>query len=273
MKKISLFVAAACAIFSFCGASWAAQIMIDGSTTVLPFAQLCAEVYTREHRDVKFSVSGTGTGNGFKSLANGSAQIINASRFIKEKELGLCREKNVYPVPFAVALDCIVAVVNPANTVKTLTKDQLRDIYSGKTRSWKEVGGADAPIVAIGRDTSSGTYGTWQEMVMDRGGRTRVSPRTLVMSSSGALMTAVSQNKNAIGYDGIGYVSRHVKALDVEGVHPAPETARNGKYTLSRYLYMFTDGWPQGDVRNFINFVLSASGQRIVSSTGFIKLN
>lgn len=248
------------------------QIVMDGSTTVLPFGQAAAERFMNENNGVKFSVSGTGTGNGFKSLADGSAQIANASRFIKESEIKACMDKKVYPVPFAVALDCIVPIVHPSNPVKNLTKAQLKDIYSGKLTNWKEVGGADAPIVVVGRDTSSGTYGTWQEMIMDAGEKTRVTQRAQVTSSSGAMMTAVSQNKNAIGYEGMGYVGDSVKALSVEGVVASSAGARNGKYPLARYLYMFTNGWPEGELLAFMNFMLGREGQKIVNSTGFVSL-
>ena len=250
----------------------AAPIVVDGSTTVLPFAQAGVEQYMKQNPGVKFSVSGTGTGNGFKSLADGSAQIADASRFIKDSELKSCMDKKVYPVPFAVALDCIVPIVHPSNKVKSLTIEQLKDIYSGKTTNWKEVGGADARIVVVGRDSSSGTNGTWQEMVMDKGGKTRVTPKAQIVASSGAMMTTVSQNKNAIGYDGMGYVSKSVKSVLVNGTAASAAGARSGKYPLSRYLYMFTNSWPDGDVLDFINFMLSRAGQKIVASTGFVTL-
>ncbi|MEG1823242.1 MAG: PstS family phosphate ABC transporter substrate-binding protein, partial [Cloacibacillus sp.] len=130
----------------------AATIVMDGSTTVLPFGQAAVEQFMKENPGVKFSVSGTGTGNGFKSLADGSAQIANASRFIKDSEIQSCMAKKVYPVPFAVALDCIVPIVHKSNPVKSLTQAQLKDIYTGKTTNWKAVGGPDLPIVVVGRD-------------------------------------------------------------------------------------------------------------------------
>lgn len=254
------------------GAAFAAPIVMDGSTTVLPFGQAAVEQYMKQNQDVKFSVSGTGTGNGFKSLADRSAQIANASRFIKDSEIKACMAKNVYPVPFAVAIDCIVPIVHKGNPVKNLTRAQLKEIYSGKTTNWKDVGGADAPIVVVGRDTSSGTYGTWQEMILDKGGKTRVTPRAQVASSSGAMLASVSRNKNAIGYEGMGYVNKTVKGVPVDGIAATPSTARSGKYPLSRFLYMFTNGWPEGEVLGFMMFMQSDPGQRIVNSTGFVSL-
>lgn len=271
MKKYAVLAIFAL-LMLFSSPSFAGQIVMDGSTTVLPFGQAAAEEFMKLNPQVKFSVSGTGTGNGFKSLSDSSAHIANASRFIKDKELAACISKKVYPVPFAVALDCLVPVVHPSNPVKSLTKAQLKSIYSGKVRNWKEVGGKDSPMVVIGRDTSSGTYGTWQEMILDRNGKTRVTPRAQVASSSGAMMAAVAQNKNAIGYEGMGYISKSVKVIAVDGVVGTPTTARSGKYPLARYLYMFTNGWPAGDLMDFMSFMLSRSGQKLVNASGFVSL-
>ena len=269
-KLVTAFIALV--VLSAATMAMAAPIVMDGSTTVLPFGQAAVAQFMKENAGVKFSVSGTGTGNGFKSLADGSAQIANASRFIKDSEIKSCMDKNVYPVPFAVALDCIVPIVHKDNPVKGLSHAQLKDIYSGKVTNWKEVGGADAPIVVVGRDTSSGTYGTWQEMIMDKGEKTRVTPKAQVASSSGAMLSSVSKNKNAIGYEGMGYVNKTVKGLQVDGVSATAATARSGKYPLSRYLYMFTNGLPKGEVLDFIMYMQSDAGQKIVNSTGFVSL-
>ncbi len=271
MNKITAFLVLFLTIVT-ASASSAENIVMDGSTTVLPFGQAAAEQFMKQNPTVKFSVSGTGTGNGFKSLADGAADIANASRFIKDSELKASVGKNVYPVPFAVALDCLVPLVHPSNPVKSLTKKQLRDIFSGKVTNWKQVGGENRPLVVVGRDTSSGTYGTWQSMVMDSDGKTRITPRAQVASSSGAMMIAVTQNKNAIGYEGIGYVNKSVKPIAVDGIQGSPSAARSGKYPLSRYLYMFTAGWPEAEVLDFISFMQSDAGQRIVNATGFVSL-
>ena len=271
MRKFVMLLAAVIIAMSAQTLYAANVIVMDGSTTVLPFGQVAVEQFMKQNPKVKFSVSGTGTGNGFKSLADGSTQIANASRFIKDSEVKACMAKNIYPVPFAVALDCIVPVVNPSNPVKSLSEEQLKDIYSGKVKNWKEVGGHDSAIVVIGRDTSSGTYGTWQEMIM--GKSVRVTPRAQVTASSGAMMTAIAKNKNAIGYEGMGYVSKAVKALQVGGIAASASSARSGKYPLARYLYMFTNGWPKDDTLDFINYMLSPAGQKIVAKTGFVPLH
>ncbi len=154
-----------------------------------------------EHPDVKISLSGCGSGNGIKAIIDGSTDIANASRFIKYKEVKLAHRKGVYPVPFAVAYDSIIPVVHPSNKISNLTLDKLKALYKGKIRNFKEIGGPDLKIVVISRDTSSGTYETWVKKVMKKD---RVTPRAQVMASNGAIAQAVSNNKHAIGYIGIG---------------------------------------------------------------------
>lgn len=249
---------------------WAGSIQVNGSTTILPIAQKITEAYMKEFPDVSISVSGGGSGNGIKALIEGTADIANSSRFIKDEEVKLAIEKGAYPVPFAIAYDSIVPVVHPDNAVKDLTLDQLKDIYMGKTRNWKEIGGPDGQIVVISRDTSSGTYEIWEEKVMKK---ERVSPAALLQASNGAIMQVVSKNKFAIGYVGIGYVDKTVKALKVNGIEGNEETTLTGKFPISRALYMFTRGWPAGDALRFINYVLNPQkGQKFVREAGFVPL-
>ena len=249
---------------------FAGNLVIKGSTTVLPIAQKVAEVYMKEHPGVKISISGGGSGNGIKALIDGSTDIANSSRFIKPKEVELAVEKGEYPVPFAVAYDCIVPVVHPGNSVMNLTMEQLRAIYQGKVKNWKEVGGPDRPIVVISRDTSSGTYEVWYKKVMKK---ERVFPGALLQASNGAIVQAVSKNKNAIGYIGLGYMDESVKALMVNGITGSAETTLTGTYPISRPLYMFTSGWPNGDTLKFINFVVHPEkGQKFVAEAGYVPL-
>jgi phosphate transport system substrate-binding protein len=250
--------------------SWAGNLVIKGSTTVLPVAQKAAEAYMKQRPDVKISLEGGGSGNGIKALVDGSTDIANSSRFIKDKEVALAVQKGRYPVPFAVAYDCIVPVVHPSNTLSNITLDQLAKIYKGEVKNWKEIGGPDSPVVVISRDTSSGTYEVWEEKVLKGG---VVFPGALLQASNGAIVQAVSKNKNAVGYIGIGYVSKEVKALKVESVAGSAETTLNGTYPISRALYMFTPGWPKGDTLNFINFMVHPQkGQKYVAEAGFVPL-
>jgi phosphate transport system substrate-binding protein len=271
MKSKVLFVLSLVSLLVFAVSSaWAGNIVIKGSTTVLPIAQKAAEAYMKQNPDVKITISGGGSGNGIKALIDGSTDIADSSRFIKEKEVKLAVEKGGYPVPFAVAYDCIVPVVHPSNTLVNITMAQLKDLYMGKIKNWKEIGGPDAPVVVISRDTSSGTYEVWHEKVLHK---ERVFPGALLQASNGAVTQAVAQNKNAIGYIGLGYVDAGVKALLVDRIKGSPETTLNGTFPISRPLYMFTPGWPKGDTANFINFMLNPEkGQKFVSEAGFVPL-
>jgi len=249
---------------------FAGKIVIKGSTTVLPIAQKVGEAYMKEHPDVKITISGGGSGNGIKALIDGSTDIADSSRFIKSKEVKLAVEKGRYPVPFAVAYDCIIPVVHPSYPVMNITMQQLKGIYEGKIKNWKEIGGPDMPVVVISRDTSSGTYEVWHEKVLKK---ERVFPGALLQASNGAVVQAVSKNKNAIGYIGLGYLDSSVKALLVDRVKGSAETTLNGAYPISRPLYMFTAGWPKGDTLNFINFVIHPEkGQKYVGKIGFVPL-
>ena len=268
--------AAALMVLGFAGGVWASEVVINGSTTVLPFAQVAVERFVAAHPEVKISISGGGTGNGIKGLIDGTAQIANASRRIKESEISQAKENGVTPFETVVALDCIVAIVHPSNSVNDLTLDQLKKIYMGEITNWKDVGGEDAPIAVVGRDSSSGTYGTWQEMVVekeDKEKKSRVTARAQVTASSGAMLTTVAENKLAIGYDGIGYINDSIKPLTIQGIAAEIATAKNASYPLSRELYMYTDGEPKDDVKAFIDYMCSADGQKIVVDTGFIPVH
>ena len=248
----------------------AGTITIKGSTTVLPIAQKVAEAYMNENPDVKISISGGGSGNGIKALVDGTTDIADSSRFIKDKEVKMAIEKGRYPVPFAVAYDCIVPVVHPSNSMKNLTLDQLKAIYKGEVKNWKDLGGPDRPVVVISRDTSSGTYEVWENKVMKK---ERVYPGALLQASNGAVVQAVSKNKNAVGYVGLGYLDQTVKSLTVNDVKGSEETTLNGTYPISRPLYMFTNGWPKDDTLNFINYVMHPEkGQRYVKEAGYVPL-
>ena len=271
MKKLSkLVLAAVCTVFLFSGVVWAETIVIKGSTTVLPIAQKAVEAYMKKKPEVKISLSGGGSSNGIKAIIDGSTDIADASRFIKDKEVSMAVEKGVYPVPFAIAYDSIIPVVHPSNPVNNLTLDQLRAIYKSEVTNWKEVGGPDLKIVVNSRDTSSGTYETWEERVMNK---ERVTPAAQVMASNGAVAQAVSTNKYAIGYIGIGYVNESVKALTVNGIKGSEETTLDGTFPISRPLFMFTNGWPKGEVLNFVNFMLNPKqGQEMVAESGYVRL-
>lgn len=266
--KSGLLSLAAAALLS--GAVWAADaIVIKGSTTVLPVAQGTLEAFMKANPGVQMSLSGGGSGEGIKALIDKTTNIATSSRAIKDKEVELARAKGVKPVAHVVAFDAIIPVVHPKNKVNNLTVDQLSQIYQGNITNWKEVGGDDLKIVVISRDSSSGTFESWDHFVMRKA---KVTPRAQMLASNGALVTAISKNRYAIAYLGIGYVNKTVKALQVNGITASIQAAMSKEYPFSRELYMYTDGEPQGATAKYLAFVKSAEGQKIVAREGFVPL-
>lgn len=251
---------------TFAGSS----IVIKGSTTVLPVAQGTLEAFMKKNPNVQISLSAGGSGEGAKALIDKTAHIANMSREMKKEEIELAKTKGINPVANVVANDAIVPVVHSQNKVKNLSIDQLSQIYQGKITNWKEVGGDDLQIVVISRDSSSGTFESWDHFVMKKA---KVTPRAQMLASSGAIVTAIAKNRYAIGYLGIGYVDNSVKALQVNGIAASVETALSKQYPLSRELYMYTDGKATGDVAKYLDFVKSAEGQKIVIKEGFVPLS
>ena len=267
--KKTVFAIVAFALMSgvtFAGSS----IVIKGSTTVLPIAQGTLEAFMKKHPEVQISLSGGGSGEGIKALIDKTTDIATSSREIKKEEIDLAKTKNVNPVANVVANDAIVPVVNPKNKVKNLSIDQLSQIYQGKITNWKEVGGEDLKIVVISRDSSSGTFESWDHFVMKKA---KVAPQAQMLASNGAIVTAVAKNRYAIGYLGIGYVNKSLKPLQVNGITASVQTALSKEYPMSRELYMYTDGDATGDVAKYIAFVKSEEGQKIVVKEGFVPLS
>jgi phosphate transport system substrate-binding protein len=267
MKKVIGIVAAVLLLAANAFAD--TTIKVDGSTTVLPIMQKVVEAYMKAHPDVKISVSGGGSGNGIKALIDGATDIAMASRAMEQKEIDLAKSKGENPVQTVVAIDAIVPVVNPASKLSEITLAQLKDLYTGKITSWKDLGG-EGPVVVISRDTSSGTYETWEGLVMKK---ERVFPGALMQASNGAVVQAVSKNKNAIGYVGLGYLDASTKPLKVDGVTATAETAKSKKYAVSRDLYIYTNGAPSGAAKGLVDFLLGAEGQKLVKEVGFVPLN
>lgn len=263
-------IAAAAAAALIATSSLAAELVINGSTTVLPIVQKAAEAYSHENGAAQISLSGGGSGNGIKALIDGLATIAMSSRDIKSSEVKLAESRGVHPNRVAVAVDAIVPIVNNANPVKDISLATLKAIYEGKVKNWKEVGGKDAPIVVVSRDSSSGTFETWEELVMKKA---RVTPRALLQTSNGTVVQTVAKNVNAVGYIGLGYVDNQTKALTIAGTQATPESAKSKAWPLSRELYFFTNGAPTGAAKSFTDFVIDPKkGQKLVKETGFVPL-
>jgi phosphate transport system substrate-binding protein len=256
-------------LFVIGGTAFAENIVIKGSTTVLPIAQSTLEAFMKANPGVNISLSGGGSGEGVKALIDKSTNIANSSREIKSNEVELAKSNGVNPVATIVAIDAIVPIVNPRNKVKNLSIDQLSQIYQGKITNWKEVGGDDLQIVVISRDSSSGTFEAWAEMVLNKA---KVTPRAQMQASNGAIVQAVSKNRFAIGYIGLGYINKSVKPLTVNGIEATIENAFSKAYPVARPLYMYTNGKPTGETAKYIHFVLSPAGQGLVAKDGYVPV-
>lgn len=263
------------ALLALCltGTAFAGTVEVKGSTTVLPLMQKSAEAYMAANSGVNISISGGGSSNGAKALIDGSTDIAMMSRDMKDKEIKAATDNGRAPKQFIVAYDCIVPVVHPGNPVGDLNKDQLWGVYTGKITDWKELGGNAGKIVVISRDTSSGTYDCWKSKVMKKDGKKhKVFPGALLQASNGAVAQAVAKNKLAIGYVGLAYVNKELKAVKVNGVSATVKTALDGSYPISRGLNIYTPGEPTGDAKGLIDFMLSPKGQQLAEDTGFIKI-
>jgi phosphate transport system substrate-binding protein len=259
----------------------ASYIENKGSDTIVNLALAWAEKYQSLHPDVRISVTGGGSGTGIAALINGTVDIANASRKIKDEELAEAKSKGIDPVEHIIARDAIAVIVNPENPVSQLTLQQISDMYSGKINNWSEVGGEDRPIVRLSRETNSGTHVYFLETVVRLGNskdKTLFSMDTLLLPSSEGIVAEVRQNPNAIGYDGLGYVPKDLKMIAIakkDGdayVLPAIDTVNDKTYAIARDLYMYTNGEPTGAVKEYLDWILSPEAQEIVAQLGFVPI-
>jgi phosphate transport system substrate-binding protein len=259
----------------------AQSIKNTGSDTMVNLALAWSEQYQKEHPEVSILVSGGGSGTGIASLINGTVDIANASRKIKAEEIEEAKKNGNDPVEFVVARDAIAVIVNPENPINQLTKQQISDIYSGKFTNWSQLGGEDRPIVRVSRETNSGTHVYFLEQVLrlgEKDNKTMFATDTLLLPSSQGITSEVSLNPNAIGYDGLGYVTPDVKVIAVADssqspyVLPSAETVNQGKYPIARDLYMYTDGQPNSLIQQYLDWIKSAAGQEIVLQNGFVPI-
>jgi len=240
-----------------------------------------AERYQQIHPEVRISVTGGGSGTGLAALINGTVDIANASRKIKPEELKAANDQGNKPVELVVARDAIAVIVNPENPVDQLTLQQLADIYSGKINNWNEVGGENRPIVRLSRETNSGTHVYFLETVVRLGqkdNKTLFSANTLLMPSSEEIGAEIRDNPNAIGYDGLGYVTSDMKVIAVAQdnnspfIIPSALTVNNGEYPIARDLYVYTANEPTGTIKSYLDWILTSEAQGIVTKLGFVPI-
>jgi phosphate transport system substrate-binding protein len=258
-----------------------AAIQNTGSDTMVNLALAWAEAYAAEHSEVQISVTGGGSGTGLAALVNGTVDIANASRAINKDEITQAKSNGLEPTEFVVARDAIAVIVNPENPVSKLSLLQLSKIYSGQITNWRQVGGDNRPIVLLSRETNSGTHVYFLQNVLRLGNpkdTTLFSPDTLLMPSSEGISVEVRQNPNAIGYDGLGYVTPDMKTVAVSkddsspGVMPSIATVNDKTYPISRDLYMYTPGVPKGAVKDYLGWIMGPEAQKIVADLGFVPI-
>lgn len=256
-------------------------IQNKGSDTIVNLALAWAEEYREINPKISIAVTGGGSGTGIASLINGTVDIANASREMKDKEIAAALENGVEPVEFTVAIDALAVIVHPDNPVDRLTIDQLSDIFTGRITNWQELGGHDAPIVILSRETNSGTHVYFLEEVVRKGNKENkdiFAPQTLLMPSSEGITSEIRRNPKAIGYDGLGYVTEHEKVIAIakDGqspyVLPTVQTGANGSYPIARGLYMYTAGHPKDVIADYIDWIRGPEGQKIVADLGFVPL-
>lgn len=291
-KKIVLILIAATLILVGCKKKEEVEktvISVKGSDTMVNLSQKWAETYMQKNTTESIQVTGGGSGTGIAALLNGTMDIANASRELKQKEYDKAKELGITPKEYKVALDGIAVIVHPENPIDELTIDQLRDVFIGKVTNWKELGGSDSPITLYGRENSSGTYEFFKGKVLgkDERGMTRdFATSTQVLQGTAALGEAVAKDTKGVGYGGVGYFALRtdVKILRVKeaGDSPAIAPAADGKvnyeaiwsgeYPISRYLYCYTNTTSEEKIKGFMDFILSSEGQDLVKQMEYIPL-
>lgn len=253
----------------------AGTITVKGSDTMVILAQKWAEVYMSKNPGTKIQVTGGGSGIGLAALQNNTTDIANASRPIKPAErASVIRSSGKSPREYKVALDGLSIYVNAGNPIQDISVEQLKDIFAGKVRNWKELGGADAPITVYSRENSSGTYEFFKEHIL-KGADFVASAQT--MPGTAALLQAISKDKNGIGYGGAAYGvgAKHLSVSKGGGaaVEPTEETVLSGKYPISRHLFMYLNQEKdKGEIGTFLNWIRSDAGQALVKDIGYYPL-
>jgi len=249
------------------------SISIEGSDTLVNMAQAWAEEFMNANPGVMISIKGGGTGTGIAALTNGNVDFADASRAMKDEEIATAQAAGVDPIEHKVAIDGIAVVVNPGNPVTDLSRADLGKIYRGEITNWKGVGGPDKSIVLLSRDSSSGTYEYFKEAVVsNEDENAEYAKEAQLLASTQAIIDEVSKNDGAIGYVGLGYVTDVVKVLQVDGVAASVDSAKDGSYVLSRYLFMYSNGEVDGVTKAYLDWILGTEGQALVVDQGFVPL-
>ncbi|MFH2055971.1 MAG: PstS family phosphate ABC transporter substrate-binding protein [bacterium] len=272
MKKLLALSFALCLIAGSIIAG--TQISVKGSDTLVRLGQRWAEEYMKLHPEVAIQVSGGGSGTGIAALLNGTTDVCEASRPMKDKEYKLAEKAGIEPYRIAVALDGIAVFLHEENPVAEFTLAQLKDIYTGVTTNWSDLGGPDKQIILYGRENNSGTYAFFKEHVLNE---EDYADETQTLPGTAAVVNAVAKDPSGIGYGGIAW-AQGVKFANVKkdaespAITPSVESVSNGSYPISRELYWFFNGKPTGELKNLVNWALSAEGQKVAASVDYVPL-
>jgi phosphate transport system substrate-binding protein len=274
-------------LFLFCGLLLAGcsrshkAIQIKGSDTMVNLAQAWVEEYMGEKPELAIAVTGGGSGTGIAAIISGTTDIALASREMKKKEIKMAEDRGVFPKEHHVASDGIVVAVHPSNPLNKITVQQLSDIFTGQVKNWRQLGGPNRRIVALSRERNSGTHVFFLEEIVKlgkKGNQNEFHPTILMMPSSQAIIEEIDSNPAAIGYIGLGYLTAKEKALAVGRTTAGPyvlpnvKTVRSSAYPISRSMHFYTNGTPSGEVADFIKYVFSPAGQRMVLKMDFVPV-
>jgi len=257
------------------------SLQMKGSDTMVNLCQAWAEAFMAKHPKISVAVTGGGSGTGIAALIGGTCDLAAASRKMTQKEIALATAQGAPPQEWTVALDGLAVVVHPQNPVKRLTLQQLADLFTGKIHNWRELGGANQTVVLLSREVNSGTHVYFKEHVLSASkdaGPKEFSPEALLLPSSQAIADEVATNSSGIGYYGMGYVNPKNVVVAVAKtaadpyITPSEETVRSGVYPISRPLFLYSRGVPQGVVKAFLNFVMSPEGQAVVRHIDFVPI-
>ncbi|MEO8147192.1 MAG: PstS family phosphate ABC transporter substrate-binding protein [Bacteroidia bacterium] len=270
MKKITALTLACIVALAFTLPK--SDITVKGSDTILPLSQKEAENFMKSNPNVTIAIVGGGSGVGIASLIDGTTDIAMASRDLKMDEKLKLQPKHIKQI--TIGVDALAIIVNPANKVNQLTREQLEGIFTGKIVNWKDVGGADEKIIAFSRESSSGTYEFMKEHVMSK---KNYGAEILSAPATGAIVESVSQTKGAIGYVGLAYLNKSIKAIaaSFDGktfVTPSIASAKNKTYPIARPLFYIYAAASENKVKPFVDYILSPQGQKTVEEVGYIPL-
>lgn len=257
------------------GVDFSKLVEIKGSDTMVNLGQLWAEQFMDKNPEAQLAVTGGGSGTGIAAIINGTADIAQSSRQMKDKEMEEAKDNGFELKEFVVGRDGIAIAVNKDNPIEAVTLEQLKGIFTGKITNWKEIGGNDENIVVMSRESNSGTYVFFKEFVLKD---EEYATSALLMPSNQAIVEGLKQDTSGIGYIGLAYANDEIKVIPVkkddnsEGVMPSLETINAGDYPVSRPLFLYTAGDPDGVVKLYMDFIMGQEGQSIVEEIGFIPV-